>query len=112
MGNSLIQSFVQLSVRSLVVRDIGLEGSGYYQAAWGISATSISFILAAVGTNFYPRLTSVIQDRVRANRLVNEQAEISLLLAGPILMVLMLCASWVIEILYSPLFGEAADILR
>ena len=36
-----------------------------------------------MGADFYPRLTAVSKDNVACNRLVNEQARISLLLAGP-----------------------------
>ncbi len=32
---------------------------------------------------FYPRLTGVAKDNVATNRMVNEQAQVSLLLAGP-----------------------------
>ena len=36
-----------------------------------------------MGTDFYPRLTAVADDNHRCNKLVNEQAEISILLALP-----------------------------
>ncbi len=36
-----------------------------------------------MGSDFYPRLTAAARDHAECNRLVNEQAQISLLLAGP-----------------------------
>ena len=43
----------------------------------------VGFILQAMGSDFYPRLTAVADDHAECNRLVNEQAQIGLLLAGP-----------------------------
>jgi antigen flippase len=42
-----------------------------------------AFVLSAMGTDFYPRLTAVIEDREAAVRAVNEQTEIGILLALP-----------------------------
>ena len=60
-----------------------LTAAGCYQAAWGLGGYYVGFILQAMGADFYPRLTAVASDHVECNRLVNEQAEVGLLLAGP-----------------------------
>ncbi len=108
----LVGSAGQLLVRTLVQRDLGADALGHFQAAWAISMTYIGFALTAMGTDYYPRLTAVIQDQVAVNRMVNEQIEVILLLAGPVLVATIGLAPWVIDLLYSGRFAEAAMILR
>ena len=102
----------QLMVRSLVQRDLGVDALGHFQAAWAISMTYTGFVLGAMGTDFYPRLTALIQDPAAANRLVNEQTEVALRLAGPVVLAMLALAPWVIRLLYSAEFADAAQILR
>jgi len=112
MAAGLLTLIVQLVARSLVMQNLGLEATGYFQAAWVISMTYLGFVLNAMGAEYYPRLTSVIQDRERAIKMVNEQTEMLLLLAGPVLLAMMTFAPWVIELLYAKSFSPATEILR
>lgn len=112
MAASLLTLITQLAARSIILRELGLDASGYFQAAWAISMTYIGFVLGAMVTDFYPRLTEAINDHERAGKLVNEQAEMALLLAGPALVVMISFAPWVIHLLYAESFAPAADILR
>lgn len=102
----------QLAVRVLIQRELGVEALGQFQAAWMISMTYVGFVMGAMGADYYPRLTAVINDSSAANRLVNEQTEVALLLAGPILIAMLGLAPWVIHLLYSREFAEAASVLR
>ena len=102
----------QLAVRTLVQRQLGAEALGLFEASWVISMTYIGLVLRAMGTDYYPRLTSIIHDHVAVNKLVNEQTEVVLLLAGPLFLVMLGLAPWVIELLYSSKFTEAAAVLR
>jgi len=74
--------------------------------------TYIGFVLMAMGTDYYPRLTAAMHDHAAVNRMVNEQTEVALLLAGPVFLAMMGLAPWVIELLYSRSFHPAADVLR
>lgn len=112
MSAGLIMLLTQLLVRSIVLRELGLEASGYFQAAWAISVTYMGFLLNAMAMDYYPRLTKAIGDHKNASRLVNEQAEMALLLAGPVLIAVITFAPWVLHLLYSQDFGPAAEMLR
>jgi antigen flippase len=72
----------------------------------------VAFILQAMGADFYPRLTACIGNREVANRLVNEQVEIGLLLAGPGVLATLTCAPLAIALFYSSRFLPAVEILR
>ncbi len=102
----------QLLVRTLVQRELGADALGYFEAAWVISMTYIGFVLSAMGTDYYPRLTAVADDNQALNRLVNEQSEVALLLAGPVFLGMLGVAPWFVQLLYSAEFGDAAAILR
>lgn len=102
----------QLFVRLLVQNELGVEALGHFHAAWSISMTYIGLVLTAMGTDYYPRLTAVIEDPDAVNRLVNEQMEVALLLAAPILLAMLGLAPWIVELLYTSQFGDAVEVLR
>jgi PST family polysaccharide transporter len=112
MAAGLLTLATQLAARSIIVRELGLEASGYFQAAWAISMTYIGLVLGAMGSDYYPRLTAAIDDHAKVRRMVNEQAELALLLAGPVLLSMITLASWVIHLLYAADFAPAAALLR
>lgn len=112
MVAGVVTTVGQLLVRSMIQTELGSEQLGYFQASWTISMTYIGFILAAMGTDFYPRLTAVIKDHEQAKKLVNEQTEIAILLAGPVLLAMLTLAPWILTLLYSEEFKPAASVLR
>lgn len=101
-----------LAVRTLVQQELGAEGLGQFQAAWVIGMTYIGFILGAMGTDYYPRLTAAIGNHEEARRLVNEQTEVALLLCAPVLVAMLGLAPWVIRLLYTDAFAPAVGVLR
>ena len=90
----------------------GIEAAGFYQAAWGFGGLYIGFIVQAMGADFYPRLTAVANDHPQCNRLVNEQAEVGLLMAVPGVIATLTFAPLVLQLFYSAKFGPAVEILR
>ena len=105
MGNAYV-------VRIIVVHKLGLEATGLYQSAWTLGGLYVGFILQAMGADFYPRLTASASDNAKCNRLVNEQARISLLLAGPGVIATLTFAPLVMAVFYSAKFAAAVGILR
>jgi enterobacterial common antigen flippase len=99
-------------VRIILLRKVGLAATGVYQSAWTLGGLYIGFILQAMGADFYPRLTANAQDNTVCNRLVNEQARVGLLLAGPGAIATLTFAPLVIVLFYSAKFGAAVAVLR
>ena len=112
MAAGLLMLTTQLVARSIILRELGLEASGYFQASWAISMIYVGFVLNAMAMDYLPRLTTVISDHERARKLVNEQAEMALLLAGPVLVAMITLAPWVIHLLYAQSFNPAVEILK
>lgn len=99
-------------IRIIVLRKIGYEAAGYYQASWSLGGLYVGFILQAMGADFYPRLTAVAGDNEQCTRLVNEQAQVSLLMAGPGVIGTLALASLVLGVFYSADFQSAVGLLR
>lgn len=112
MASGMLAMGTAYAVRMMIVRTIGLEAAGLYQSAWTIGGLYVGFVLQAMGADFYPRLTALVKNRSECNRLVNEQAEVSMLLAGPGILATLSLAPLVISLLYSSAFGEAVALLR
>jgi PST family polysaccharide transporter len=112
VGAGLVQQFAQLWIRIDVARVLGAQSLGQYQAAWTISMQYVSFVLLAMGTDYYPRLTGVIHDHKAASILVNEQTEVATLLSAPVFIAMISVAPWVIHLLYAASFTPAIEILR
>ena len=101
-----------LLVRGLISKELGLDAAGYFAASWGITMTYVGFLLGAMGADYYPRLTEVIHDKVAAVRLMNDQAQLGLAIGGPVLLLLIGLAPWVITLLYSSAFEPAVTLLQ
>jgi len=65
-----------------------------------------------MGTDYYPRLTAVANDKARCNQLVNEQTEVGMLLAGPALLATLTFAPWLLHLVASGKFLPATEVLR
>jgi len=112
MSSGFVMMGVAYAVRVIVLRKVGFAAVGHYQVAWTLGGLYVGVILQAMAADFYPRLTAVAHDDLAGNRLVNEQARIGLLLAGPGVIATLTFAPLVIAILYSAKFGAAVGILR
>ena len=111
MSSGLLTAGIDMLTRSLISHKLGMEAVGIYQSAWAISGMFAGFVLSAMGTDFYPRLTAAIDDQPRSVRAVNEQLEIGILLALPGLLGTLVFAPWIMEVLYSKNFLAGADLL-
>ena len=112
MSSGLMTMGAAYIVRVLLLRKLGVGAAGLYQSAWTLGGLYVGFILQAMGADFYPRLTASSKNDTECNRLVNEQALVGLLLAGPGLIATLTFAPLVIYLFYSAKFGAAGSILR
>jgi antigen flippase len=112
LSSGLLMSGAAYAVRLIIVRKVDFDAAGLYQAAWALGGLYIGFILQAMGADFYPRLTAIVKNHTECNRIVNEQAHVSLLLAGPGVLGTLTFAPLVIAIFYTSKFEGAVEILR
>lgn len=112
MLGGLISTVTILIVRSKILQELGLDAAGHFAAAWGLTMTYIGPMLAAMGADYYPRLTEVIKNKYAAINLMNDQAQLGLSIGGPLLILLIGFAPWVITLLYSSEFYPAVALLQ
>jgi PST family polysaccharide transporter len=99
-------------IRAYIANKVGIDGVGQFQAAWSISSLYLTAVLQAMGTDYFPRLSAVSENNSKVVTLVNEQTEIALLLAGPIVVGMLSFISVVVLILYSSKFDSSIPILH
>ena len=112
MVSNLLMMGSAYVVRIVLQHKAGLEATGLYQSAWTIGGLYVGMILQSMGADFYPRLTAAVHQHGECNRLVNEQARISMLLAGPGVLATLVFAPLVISAFYAASFGAAVEVLR
>lgn len=98
-------------IQSLVTTNFGSIGNGMYAAAWALSIQFVTFILAAMAADFFPRLAASSADHGEMNRLLNEQAEVGVFLALPGVVAIMAFAPWLVRVFYSAQFLGAIELL-
>ena len=112
MASGMMSNAVAYFTRAMIIRQLGLDAAGLYQASYSLAGVYVGFVLNAMGADYYPRLTAVAQTNSSVNRMVNEQTEAALLMAIPGILGTLTFAPWVIHLLYSAAFLPAVDILR
>lgn len=99
-------------IRMFISRFGTLEQVGLYTAAWSIINGYVGMVFTAMGTDYFPRLSAVNQNNQQVNRLVNEQAEIAVLILGPILILLLSALPLVIRILLTTKFLPIMGLIQ
>lgn len=108
----LFMSATMYFTRIYLAKKGGLETVGTFMAAWKISSIYLTSVLSAMGSDYFPRLSAVHEDDEAVTRLVNEQTEIALLIAGPIIILMIGLLPLIIPLLYSDKFIHAIRILE
>lgn len=114
MGIALSISSILISLCSFVLRGYirgcgGEEEVGLFAAGFAIINTYVSMIFTAMGTDYYPRLAAISDDNKSCKVMVNQQAEIGVLILSPLLAICIIFMPLVIYILYSNKFAGANE---
>lgn len=112
MFSGLVNAFSPYAERVLLLRCLGIEVVGQYQAAFSLAGVAVTFVLAAMAADYYPKLVAHAEDTERFNQEINAQVEVALLLSIPILVWLAVLSQRVAILLYSPAFVDSGAILR
>ena len=82
----------------------GVDQVGLYNAGFTIINTYVGLVFTAMGTEYLPRLSAVAGNNSLCRQIINQQAEIVVLVLAPILLVFLVFVKWVVIILYSTKF--------
>lgn len=109
--SSLITLGASYIVRIFISNTGGVDQVGLYNAGFAILNIYVGLLFNAMGTDYLPRLSSVANDNIKSKTIINQQAEVALLILSPIIMVFLIFIKWVIIILYSNSFLLVCDMI-
>lgn len=117
MGLMLSFSFIITQATSYILRTYishlgGLTEVGLYTAGFAIINNYVGMIFGAMATDFFPRLASVSKDIIKSIKIINQQAESTILILAPILIIFISFVNFVIFILYSNQFLDVSLMLQ
>lgn len=102
--NNILVLGVGYTIRLYIMKLGGTEEVGLYTAGFAIVNGYVGLVFTAMGTDYYPRLAAVNKNDSKCIQTVNQQAEISILIIGPIIILFLLLAPYTITLLYSNKF--------
>lgn len=108
----LISSGASYLLRIYVSNTGSVEQVGLYSSGFSIIGTYVGLVFTAMGTDYYPRLAGVAADNKKSRQLINEQAEIAILILAPILLIFLVFIRWVVILLYSTKFLPINDMIQ
>jgi PST family polysaccharide transporter len=108
----LVGSGVQLVLPIIVLHTLGTSSVAFYMASVAIAGTYMGFLLAAMGQDYYPRVSAARHRPSELVRLVNEQMRLILILVAPMILALLAVAPYLIPIVYTRAFGPAVTVLE
>lgn len=111
MATGIVGTFSPYFERVILLRFIGIEMLGQYQAAFALAGVTVTFVLGVMSADFYPRLVAHADEPERFDAEMNAQIEVALAMALPALAALAAFSGFWIHLLYSDQFAQAADVL-
>ncbi len=91
-------------LRSFIRMEGGVDAVGLFTAGFTIMTSYAGLVFNAMGTDYYPRLASVNKDNSKCREIMNQQAEIGLLIIAPLMAFCIVYIPVVVRILYSSKF--------
>lgn len=110
--SGLITVSASYFLRAYIGRIGSLEDVGLYSAGYAIIGGYVGVIFTAMSTDYYPRLSAVASNAKNANLLISQQAEIALLIIGPILCLFLIFANGAVVLLYSVEFVTISGMIQ
>lgn len=107
LGN--ISTFV---INSFISSRDSVATLGLYNAGMSITNQYIGLLFSAMGTDFFPRLSAVSNDIKKTNEVVNQQGEIIVLIAFPLLSLMIITAPILIKMLLSDDFLMLTSFIK
>jgi len=112
VSSGIINTASMFILRSYVNKELGMDMVGVFSAVWSITNVYLFMILKSMGTDYFPRLCGITSNNIYVRRLVNEQTYISLAVAIPCVVIMLLFSGQFLSLLYSSEFAIGSTLLR
>jgi O-antigen/teichoic acid export membrane protein len=111
MATALLGSVVMLGLRARIIHAEGLNGAGWFDAAWAVSMRHVTLVLSSLQTYYLPLLASA-RNREERSHQIGRVLMVSTLVIAPLVIALELSNPWVLSLLYADSFRPAGGLLR
>ena len=98
-------------LRAFIRSEGGLDAVGLYTAGFSLMTTYSGLVFNAMSTDYYPRLASINTDNVKCKEVMNQQAEVGLLIVAPLMAACIIFIPVVVRILFSSEFLGASGYI-
>lgn len=99
-------------VRIFISNTGGVDQVGLYNAGFALVNTYVGLVFTAMSTDYYPRLSAVAGDNHKCRLVINQQAEVAILILGPIITAFIIFIHWIIILLYSNKFLAIDEMIN
>lgn len=99
--SGLMGSGVTYGMSAFISHMGGVSEVGLYNSGWSITERYVGMVFAAMAADYYPRLSTFSGDNGKMTETVNQQAEIGILIIGPIMLLYLLTLPILIPLLYT-----------
>lgn len=89
----------------------GLSDVGLFNAGFTMVESYVGLVFTAMAKDYYPRLSKIAKDNDSFKDTINRQAEISIILLFPIVVVFVVFAKFLVTVLYSKQFLEIEGLI-
>lgn len=97
----MINHGAQLSIRTFINNNGGLEAVGLFNAGYTIFTTVGSIAFASLNSYYFPRLSGVFNDIVARRQTVLRQTKVTLSIITPVAILLIAVLGWILPLLFS-----------
>ena len=108
---TILSSAVAFALSAFISGTGSLSDVGLYNAGNTIVGGYVGMVFTAMSTDYFPRLAGVIHDDSKWKQLVNEQAELVLIILGIVLILLLATSPLLIRLLLSKEFLASNDYI-
>ncbi len=109
---AMLNSGAEFLIRTYLNNRGDLETVGLFNAACTLVLVYAGMVFSAMESDYFPRLSSMVEQGASFNACVNKQMEINLLLMGPILAFIILILPIAIPILYNSQFSAMTPMAQ
>lgn len=100
----LMDSVITYLIQIIISNWGSIADVGLYNAGYAMISSYVGLVFSAIATDYFPRLTSVSNDKEKYTNVINQQADIMLLILCPLVLIFISFGNILIGILYSTKF--------
>lgn len=103
---------VEFIIKIYIKNHGGLSEVGFFQAGWALNISYLGSVFTAMATDYFPRLSQYQHDNGQIRIQANQQAEIAILILGPLIVIMLVFLPFLVELFYSPAFFMIEKMTR